>query len=560
MTTNSKVPVASIPAALPAGGGGFSVFESADAQSINKARLCHLANLNLDIRGKTVLDVGCGVGHLGGFFEERGGSVIGVDARPENIERLHALYPGRQAHALNAESGSLTDLGRFDIVFCYGLLYHLENPIAALRNIATCCKDLLLLETVVSDDARPVLQLVDEPRETKNQAVSGFGCRPSPAFVTMALNRIGFRFVYTTKSIPDHVDFAFDWRNSGEWQRDGHLLRCIFVASRNQLDNPELVLLLPDPEDPKRYLGEERASHADEQAKMTDSIDAIEMAPYFSAARACWNQRDTLAELKPRIVEFARVVDDARSLNLYQHGQLAAAALEFRPDLILELGRGWGNSTCTFTEIANRLGTMRVLSLDQYSNWDRTADRLKQIVRPSWFGPLQALVTNILTFDFRNALAGARRVLLFWDAHGFEIAEVVLGSIMPELAGREHLVIMHDICDLRYQSTESLSYGNNELWTGGNNTSKFVKIGFVDSNVEQAIAIMDFSTRNRFPLHTADHSLATELSDAQAAQLATLWGDMFSQYAQWLYFSLREAAGPLTFPRLPARPRVDSPR
>jgi hypothetical protein len=272
--------------------------------------------------------------------------------------------------------------------------------------------------------------------------------------------------------------------------------------------------------------------------------------PYFSAAQACWNQRDTLVQLKPRILAFARAAEDPTSLNLYQHAQLMAAALEFRPDLILELGRGYGNSTCDFTEAANHLGTARVLSLDQYSNWNRTAGRLREFVQPSWFDRLEAVETNILTFNFKDALAGSRRVLLFWDAHGFEIAKVVLGRIMPELADREHLVIVHDIGDLRHQGVETLSYGDNELWTGGSNTSRFLKIGFLDSNVEQVIAILDFSTRNRFPLYTADHSLATELNTAQSAELARLWGDMFSQYGQWLYFSLREAAGALTFPKV----------
>jgi len=248
MSITHKVPLAAIPDTLPNGGGGFAVFDADDARSINKARLNHLACLDLDLRGKSVLDVGCGVGHLAGFFEERGARVVCVDARPENIERLRTLYPGREAHVANVECDSLQALGSFDLVFCYGLLYHLENPIAALRNISECCGELLLLETVVTDYARPVLQLVDEPRETKNQAVAGFGCRPSPAFVAMALSRIGFPFVYTTQSPPEHVDFVFDWNNSGEWQRDGHLLRCIFLASRDLLDKPELVLLLKAPE------------------------------------------------------------------------------------------------------------------------------------------------------------------------------------------------------------------------------------------------------------------------------------------------------------------------
>jgi len=273
---------------------------------------------------------------------------------------------------------------------------------------------------------------------------------------------------------------------------------------------------------------------------------------YFSCARACWNQRYVLADLKPRIQMFLKAVADPGSLNIFQYAQLMATALEFQPDLIVELGRGQGNSTCAFTEVANRLRNTRVLSLDQNRNWSLTEGRLRATEPKSWFQPLAAIETNILTFNFREALAGASRVLLFWDAHGFDVAKVVLGRILPELADREHLVAMHDIYDLRYQAKENLRYGSDELWTGGNSTSSYLMIGNIASNVEQAVSVLDFSTRNGCPLHTADHSLHTELNEAETSELTNLWGDMFSPYGQWVYFSLREAAGPLTFPKLKA--------
>jgi hypothetical protein len=249
---------------------------------------------------------------------------------------------------------------------------------------------------------------------------------------------------------------------------------------------------------------------------------------------------------------FLKAVADPGSLNIFQYAQLMATALEFRPDLIVELGRGQGNSTCAFTEVANRLGNMRVLSLDQNCNWSATERRLRATEPKSWFQPLAAIETDILTFNFREALAGASRVLLFWDAHGFDVARIVLGGILPELANREHLVAMHDIYDLRYQAKENLSYGNDELWTGGNSTNSYLMIGNIASNVEQAVSVLDFSTRNGCPLHTADHSLHTELNEAETSELTNLWGDMFSSYGQWVYFSLRESAGPLTFPKLKA--------
>jgi FkbM family methyltransferase len=44
--------------------------------------------------------------------------------------------------------------------------------------------------------------------------------------------------------VPNHPDFHVQWQNNCEWRRDENLLRCVFVASRRRLDNPQLVPLL----------------------------------------------------------------------------------------------------------------------------------------------------------------------------------------------------------------------------------------------------------------------------------------------------------------------------
>jgi len=114
------------------------------------------------------------------------------------VDSLRARYPGLEASVANVES-DLAQFGKFDIVFSYGLLYHLENPIAALRNMAGVCKDLLLLETIVCDHDQPIL-LLDDETKTYSQALQGIGSRPSPSFVVMALDRLGFPFVYARGS------------------------------------------------------------------------------------------------------------------------------------------------------------------------------------------------------------------------------------------------------------------------------------------------------------------------------------------------------------------------
>jgi FkbM family methyltransferase len=237
-------PVASVSPAMHVGSSQAPVFDTEDALAINQARLQHLASLGLPLDHRKVLDVGCGVGHLARFFVERGCAVTCIDVRQENVSRLRKIYPDMEAQVFNVENQALSRLGRFEVVFCYGLLYHLESPLAALRNIASVCDDLLLIETVVTDHAEPLLRLVDEPVETCNQAAAGLANRPTPAFVAMALNRVGFPYVYGPIHPADHPDFRFEWKNDLEWSRQGHLLRCVFVASRTDLALPALRLLV----------------------------------------------------------------------------------------------------------------------------------------------------------------------------------------------------------------------------------------------------------------------------------------------------------------------------
>jgi len=281
----------------------------------------------------------------------------------------------------------------------------------------------------------------------------------------------------------------------------------------------------------------------------------------FSPAQAYWNQRHVLADCRDRILALLKAIDRPVDLFLRQAAQLMASALEFAPDIILDLGRGYGNSTCAFTEAANRLEphNCRVLSLDRTDVWNQeTVPKLSEIVPESWFEPLQAVEADIVTFDYTQALAGFEKILVFWDAHGYEVAECILGQILPLIASRPHVVIVHDLLDARYIPAISNSYGELGLWMGGavhETPPRMVRLNNVVSLFEEAVAITDFASRNGLPLHSADHSLHTEFGDdpARVDELQELIGDqLFSlnDYCNWFWFSLNEIPGPYTFPRL----------
>ncbi len=230
-----------------------------------------------------------------------------------------------------------------------------------------------------------------------------------------------------------------------------------------------------------------------------------------SPADALWNQRHVLGNARERLVALEQAVGHLSDLSPPQWAQLLAFALEFRPDLVLELGRGLGNSTCVFTEAAHRLspGPCRVVSLCDTDYWGRhTLPKVRKIVPPEWLSPLQALQTDILTFDYEGAFAGTERVFVFWDAHGFDVAECVLGRILPLLETRPHVVAMHDLSDARYLPPSREQYGEAGLWKGEASTGSGARLRFGPFNSElgRATATPDFCGRNRVPLGSADYS------------------------------------------------------
>jgi SAM-dependent methyltransferase len=140
----------------------------------NQRRLEHLASLDLHLTGRTVLELGAGVGDYTTFFLDRGCTVLSVEPRAENCQLFTAAM---QAHAKTGYSRvararlvhcDVASIDRyvtetFDIVYAYGLLYHLADPQAALQAMARRCGDLLLLETCVSFGANEAINAEPEP-------------------------------------------------------------------------------------------------------------------------------------------------------------------------------------------------------------------------------------------------------------------------------------------------------------------------------------------------------------------------------------------------------------
>lgn len=219
----------------------LSPFYSPDYQAHNAARLAHLASLGLPVENRTVLEAGSGPGDHTGFYLERGCRVLSTDARRECLDALQKRYPQAEVAVVDWNFPP-EDLGVFEVVHCYGILYHLQYPQQALDALARACQDFMVLETCVAPGPSNQLVIGREDQRNPTQSFTGWACRPTRLWVFEQL-RQRFPFVYATRTQPNHQEFPTDWSLP---YRIEQLIRAVFVASRRELALDTLTAELPD--------------------------------------------------------------------------------------------------------------------------------------------------------------------------------------------------------------------------------------------------------------------------------------------------------------------------
>jgi 2-polyprenyl-6-hydroxyphenyl methylase/3-demethylubiquinone-9 3-methyltransferase len=108
---------------------------------INPLRLAWIDEL-ASLRGKTVLDVGCGGGILAESMARKAGHVTGIDlaAKPLGVARLHALEAGVENldyREVATESLASEQPAAFDVVTCMEMLEHVPDPASVVQACTT---------------------------------------------------------------------------------------------------------------------------------------------------------------------------------------------------------------------------------------------------------------------------------------------------------------------------------------------------------------------------------------------------------------------------------------
>ncbi len=170
----------------------------------------------------TAIDLACHQGYFSHHLATAGHhQVTGIDARQEHIDDASLIcealghdnisFQQRDVFSLSPE----TD-GQFDTVLMFGLLYHLENPVGALRVAKSLCKQVCIVETQVGphvsgqldwghyEFVKPMMgsfAVIDESHETHGPEMSTLGICLAPSTETLLwiMKKIGFSRVELLK-------------------------------------------------------------------------------------------------------------------------------------------------------------------------------------------------------------------------------------------------------------------------------------------------------------------------------------------------------------------------
>lgn len=150
----------------------------------------------------------------------------------------------------------------------------------------------------------------------------------------------------------------------------------------------------------------------------------------------------TASDRQERFGLLSGIVAAPNDLSLEQWHRLYERAIASRAALLIEVGRGHGNSTVVLTEAAHVLGVPVIsVSNDKPPAFKRgTWPKLRRVVGRRWRKPLKLIQGDVQDF----LPPPCERGFLFWDAHGPEVAEAMLNRVIPSLPAGS-TVVVHDV-------------------------------------------------------------------------------------------------------------------
>jgi len=175
------------------------------------ARYVALIHANREhLEGARVLDLASHDGRFSFAALQNGAShVVGVELKQRLVDRAlqhmdrYRVAPSRYEFVRGDISDVIEQLGLFDVVFCFGILYHLTDHMRLLSEIAVREPRYLILDSHTSQLDGALVEIRDAFGGTPPARGSHIEGHPTKAALESMLTSFGWTFEY------------FDWHGSG---------------------------------------------------------------------------------------------------------------------------------------------------------------------------------------------------------------------------------------------------------------------------------------------------------------------------------------------------------
>lgn len=133
-----------------------------------------------------IADLGCLEGGFAMALSREGATVLGIEARATNLEKAALLKEHFELSGMELLCADVKDLtverfGTFDVVLALGILYHIDQPVQWLRQVASATRGVLILDSHFAPADEPSFKQVDNRfattlGELEKMEVGGWNC------------------------------------------------------------------------------------------------------------------------------------------------------------------------------------------------------------------------------------------------------------------------------------------------------------------------------------------------------------------------------------------------
>jgi SAM-dependent methyltransferase len=184
---------------------------------IDNLRFEHFDTLNINFKGKKILELGSGVGnHTKFILSKKPKLVVAVEGRQSNCDITKERLKGETSldvicHDLSKGYPAFKE--KFDWIYNYGLLYHLPNPFESLNGLRNVKHTNMIFETLIEVSGGEN-NLNEGDCET--QALWGVGSRPNYIMILDKLKELYKNVIFPTQ--PNDKMWN-DWDKNPEMKR-----------------------------------------------------------------------------------------------------------------------------------------------------------------------------------------------------------------------------------------------------------------------------------------------------------------------------------------------------